>query len=784
MVKNESQHLEKCLQSLTPILNAIRSELVIVDTGSTDNTVEIARRYTDQVYHHEWFDDFSGMRNIVLQYATGEWFFYLDGDEVVEDASGIIRFFKSKRYKKFNAAFIEMRNPYSSDNLDDYGVFQALRFFVNDGEFHFKGIVHEQPQAKGPVAKIDGYLVHYGYVSDDKELMEYKFERNVALINKVLEKEPDNIYHLFQLSQSYAMYGRPKEALEPIEKAYELAKSKGLSNHMNVVTQLANVRFKNRMFRQCEAICQEGLALKDGYVDLYYFQAMSQVELRKYDEAVANFERFLSLIDDYEHGRVVIDLTLAHHTLRSADHAHLMLCTIHKKRGAFDLAAKHGEKIGNRLLAKEAVKHLVDIYFAEEQYVKLKELYETWSRDENVIEVLVDSMENKRLKLKPEVKQELSVLFGDEESPYGLLNLVRRHIYSPSKPIADGIWQRLDDLDLSEQPDYYGDVIFAKIRCGLPVMGTLAGLRSDKISRFFGYLLHVHDVFLDNLRASLEQEADWLHEHSDIDELHRIRTAILYAVVVQEKDIDDLDYKGWFEMYLDAGVRHLETCYRSEILDRGVSWAKTAADGFLFVMRKIRDIDRCTVEYVRGLREALAQDQSMKRGIDVLLKDVQDELSKPEQDELEILKESVRTAIQECIDTGELDTAVMLINEYEDIVGIDGPLCAAKGIVHIINGDVGKAEDIFLTGIGIEPENPDLLYNLGYLKEISGSKREAFGYYSRAFEVVTDEEFREELVQALGRVSPKSPVHQNGDGRRLMEEQASTLKELLRGKGY
>ena len=151
------------------------------------------------------------------------------------------------------------------------------------------------------------------------------------------------------------------------------------------------------------------------------------------------------------------------------------------------------------MLAKEAVKHLVDIYFAEEQYVKLKELYETWSRDENVIEVLVDSMENKRLKLKPEVKQELSVLFGDEESPYGLLNLVRRHIYSPSKPIADGIWQRLDDLDLSEQPDYYGDVIFAKIRWTASDGNT--GWFAVKISRFFGYLLHVHDVFLDNLRA-------------------------------------------------------------------------------------------------------------------------------------------------------------------------------------------------------------------------------------------------------------------------------------------
>jgi glycosyltransferase involved in cell wall biosynthesis len=90
MVKNESKHLEQCLHSLLPILNELDSELIIVDTGSTDNTVEIANRYTEKVYSHEWFDDFAGMRNIVLSYAVGEWFFYVDGDEVVEDASGIM----------------------------------------------------------------------------------------------------------------------------------------------------------------------------------------------------------------------------------------------------------------------------------------------------------------------------------------------------------------------------------------------------------------------------------------------------------------------------------------------------------------------------------------------------------------------------------------------------------------------------------------------------------------------------------------------------------------------
>ena len=158
MVKNESKHLEKCLQSLTPILQEIRSELIVVDTGSIDNTVEIALRYTDKVYHHEWFDDFAGMRNIVLRYTTGKWFFYLDGDEVVEDASGIIRFFKSQNHKKFNAAFIEMRNYYSSKDSEKYGVFQALRFLSKIRDFISKVLFMSNLKLKGLLLELMGIL--------------------------------------------------------------------------------------------------------------------------------------------------------------------------------------------------------------------------------------------------------------------------------------------------------------------------------------------------------------------------------------------------------------------------------------------------------------------------------------------------------------------------------------------------------------------------------------------------------------------------------------------------
>src|SRR5690554_5076017 len=132
MVKNESEHLEKCLTSLVPVLEALDSELIIVDTGSTDNTVEIAKKFTDKVYFHEWNNDFSEMRNIVVSYAKGEWFFFVDGDEILNDAQDVIEFFKTERHKNVNSAFIEIRNAITRTNVEQYTVFHALRFFRRD----------------------------------------------------------------------------------------------------------------------------------------------------------------------------------------------------------------------------------------------------------------------------------------------------------------------------------------------------------------------------------------------------------------------------------------------------------------------------------------------------------------------------------------------------------------------------------------------------------------------------------------------------------------------------
>ena len=120
IVKNEEKMLGRCLEALKPILDSISSELIIVDTGSTDGTVEIAKKYTDKVLFYEWTNDFSAARNVGLEKAQGEWFMSVDADEIFVSCDDIINFFKSGEYKEYNSASFSVRNYSNPDRTGRY----------------------------------------------------------------------------------------------------------------------------------------------------------------------------------------------------------------------------------------------------------------------------------------------------------------------------------------------------------------------------------------------------------------------------------------------------------------------------------------------------------------------------------------------------------------------------------------------------------------------------------------------------------------------------------------
>lgn len=190
MVKDEEKNLDRCLKSLMPIMEEINSELIIVDTGSTDGTVEIAKKYTDNLYFHKWNNDFSAMRNITIDYAKGKWILIIDADEEIEDASEINFFLKSEYKNEYKSAMVSVKNITNVDS-GRYGMLSSLRLFLNDGYFKYQGRVHNMPLYKTPTLSLGTVFIHYGYIETDNELMEKKFLRTSKLLIEELKKDPE-----------------------------------------------------------------------------------------------------------------------------------------------------------------------------------------------------------------------------------------------------------------------------------------------------------------------------------------------------------------------------------------------------------------------------------------------------------------------------------------------------------------------------------------------------------------------------------------------------------------
>lgn len=224
--KNEIRCLERCMESLAPLREAVPCELVMADTGSDDGSWEVAEKYADILFTFPWIDDFSAARNAVLERCTGQWFFFLDADEwLAEDFPGLLRFLRTpEAYKQYNGAAILIRNYTSSKDMDMYSDFYAGRFLRMSTGGRFTGPVHENfAKYADPIVMLKGAMLHHdGYAKDIPELVQKKKGRNRPLLDKKLEDAPND---LVTYSQYLADDLSPEERYEISEKAIALIES-------------------------------------------------------------------------------------------------------------------------------------------------------------------------------------------------------------------------------------------------------------------------------------------------------------------------------------------------------------------------------------------------------------------------------------------------------------------------------------------------------------------------------------------------------------------------------
>ena len=335
IAKNEDNHIEECLKRLRPC----RFEVIVVDTGSVDRTVETAQKYTDKVFHFAWCDDFSAARNFSIQQASNDWVLVIDCDEYLENVN-LAELEDALEANSRCVGMIVRNNPYSIQGVRSIMSERIGRLF-NRKYCHYEGCIHEQ------VCTLDGRelqsfqipltFYHEGYVTESEKRM--RATRNLEMLLHDLNLKGPSPYIYFQLGQNYI-------SLNDMEKAAHYYKQ-GLE--LDADPESAFVQSMAETYGYCLldlAKYDLAMALRDKYelfshrADFVYLMGMIYMKKGSYAKAIEEFRKATTLSTCSRKGvnsyRANYNIASIYETMGNLEEARLY----YKKCGNYDPAVR------------------------------------------------------------------------------------------------------------------------------------------------------------------------------------------------------------------------------------------------------------------------------------------------------------------------------------------------------------------------------------------------------------------------------------------------------------
>lgn len=285
IVKNEEKNIERALTWGKGIV----FEQIVVDTGSTDRTVEIAERMGAKVFHFPWINDFSAAKNYAIEQASGEWIAFLDADEyfLPEDARKIPDLLDFMDAEHTDTAVTGWFNLNDENEICTLG--SQNRIFRNIPEIRYHGKIHEGIlMPDGSICRFTDAtkelaILHTGY-QDAEKRTKNKSERNRELIEAELQKNPDNIDMLGYMGDECLASSDLQRAEEWYQRAWERMRRlplAGAATYRNILTLFSLLELRCRINAPEEGILELyeyacSLNPKEGDFDYllgrYYFQ--------------------------------------------------------------------------------------------------------------------------------------------------------------------------------------------------------------------------------------------------------------------------------------------------------------------------------------------------------------------------------------------------------------------------------------------------------------------------------------------------------------------------------
>jgi tetratricopeptide (TPR) repeat protein len=334
IVKNEEAMLPRCLESVRHVAD----EMVVVDTGSTDHTVEIAESFGARVLFYPWDGSFSNARNFAMDRAEMDWILILDADSEFErEDTDKLREMVSGRSAA--TAYYCTTLSYLGETPDPANMLSNLNICLvkNHMGYRFAGDIHEQiicrkPEAATVTAISDVRIYHYGYLSGPNLLRE-KRERNIAMIQRVLNKNPGDKFMHYCLGNEYCALEKVPDALECYLKSYEdFSPDRGYGAKL----LLRIVGCYDALGKTAEelAIIEEGLRFYPQLTDLEFVRGTVWLQKGLYYKAESCYKKCLAMGEPPPHLRSISGAG----TFKAAH----MLCQLHYNLGDPAGAMRYG----------------------------------------------------------------------------------------------------------------------------------------------------------------------------------------------------------------------------------------------------------------------------------------------------------------------------------------------------------------------------------------------------------------------------------------------------------
>lgn len=678
IVKNEEKFLDQCLNALIPILKNVDSELIIVDTGSTDSTVEIAKKYTNKVLYFEWCKDFAKARNESLKNASGEWFLYIDADEILVDANEIINFFNTDEYKKYSSACYEVVN-YRNDDKSSYASVFMHRFHKITPETKFEGIVHEFIPHKDPVKRFKNTVFeHYGYIFTDPEYTKMKTERNLELLKIQVEESPNNPRIRAQLTDSYLVLGEYDKAIEHAKKGVEICTKKELLNYyyalqLNLIIAYQSQGNYKMVVNEVIKYFKINKNIVLSHIDAFFAITNAYYNLKEFEKCNEAFESYLDLINTHRNKKIetmdsmirplmYADESSINRLILIGLSSYIETKSLNKAKKLINYDTLSDFKYINNLSSYFQLE--LKIMELSKDYSRIKELYNKIENSDksNVLTVEFEYSIDKYIRSNKEEKDLIINYLINSKIETSYIEFCKiKAVYEYDKVQAKKLILDFNN-NIEKLDERYSDIIYYIIDLQMHF-----SVFANKID--INKLVIMTNLAYDNFKDFTEKIS--IYESDNDIETNYILTFVYETLLTRSNKNKSEVYSIIYKKYILAFKIYFEFTYNINNLTKHNNnfiymIPNNMKFGYYCLEAENCLLNNKKVEYIKNLKSALLHDERMDKIISILSENFKAEnIIENPISEFEQLALTVKRNIINLIQSGLLKDARLLLNEYK-----------------------------------------------------------------------------------------------------------------------